>query len=177
MYYMIIAYLLAAILRCIVFHKREEKWYKGLIPFYNKYTLGKLCDNKVIGIINGILNFLTIGVFASLIILEYHMLMELPSVIEDASTFDVYQYISQTEMDFNNGLQVALGIVAALYFVSWVWLGYRFIKKNGDPVWWILVWILVPDLSYIYYSTHSKMYIPGTGMVKLKKVIINEQST
>lgn len=173
----IVLYLFATILRSIVFHKREEKWYKGFIPFYNKYTLGKLCDQKILGIITAVLNFLVVAIFTTLVILEYHIIMSMPAVIEDINNFDIYQYVTKFEIDFNNVLQVVIGVIAALYIVFWTWLSYKFIKKNGDPVWWLLVWIIVPDLGYLYSCTHNTVYIPGTGMVKYKKVVIDEQST
>ena len=40
---------LDTVLRCILFKEIGIKWWKGLIPLYNRYELGKTVEDKSLG--------------------------------------------------------------------------------------------------------------------------------
>lgn len=58
--YTIISYIFESIsIMCMSKNKGNKNSFIAWIPFYNKYVLGKIVDNKVIGGILGILTFLS----------------------------------------------------------------------------------------------------------------------
>lgn len=169
--------LICVVARCFIFYKREIKWWKSLIPGYNKYILGKLSDSKKLGIINAIVQPLfTIYFFVCFcyevwIIQTYAQLVKIPTdgvsqskiqvaVPEDVAHFAVYS---------KYGLLV-FGIIA---FISWCIMMILFTKVNRASYWWILLWAAIPVIPYCYFAARNSVYMNGK-YYKMQKIEISK---
>lgn len=158
------------IFRGILFNIRDEKWFKTLIPSYNKYILGKLCDSKILGIIVAISSSLTSLSIISYIALEAHIiqnyatLAEIPKNVNDLST--IYITIPKDYLDILSVLSWLVIIFAVIYLVTWILLTRQFTKKNDCSTWWLILWVICPVIPYTYFSVFNKtVYIPNVGLI------------
>ena len=170
MIFIFVAFIICIIARVKIFWDRQEKGWKALIPFYNKYVLGKIIDNKKIGIIVSIFEFLFIGIISLCIYIEYIILEKIPYTITDIDNFNLTDYVPQSLLTSNSIFKILLIIIAVLYFISWVILTYKFSDKQNSNTWWMLAWAIIPVVPYIHYAyIYKTVYIPNKGLIQFQK--------
>ena len=166
-YVLLFALFLCVIMRGIIFQARDEKWYKTLIPFYNKYILGKLCDKKIIGITVAVLSALTICAFIGTAIYEFDCIenyAEYATVTNNGKT-ELYVTLPEIQTNILNiSSYVTLGI-AFIYFAMWTWMMRDFSVKNGKSSWLLFAWAILPFTVYVYFAITPKVYIPDKGIL------------
>lgn len=161
----ILMWTIDALARCIIFKKRDIKWWKALIPGYNKYLLGKLSDNKRLGKINMILvpftiiYFLACFLFETWIIKSYSYQVIIPYQASQASQISVKvpDYIANVAI-YSKYALIILVVIAMVY---WTKLMYNFTKLHQKSNWLVLFWALCPPISYIYFAITKDTYING----------------
>ena len=153
------------IIRGVLFSKREEKWYKTLVPGYNRYTIGKLSDSKLVGLIAGISNALFILIFLIYLSLEAYLLENGMLVVQNDQIVGIAA--SDTMAFFMNYiLPYAWYAMALIAWLSWVILMRKFSIKQGASSWWMFAWAICPIAGYIYFAcVRNRMYIPEKGIV------------
>lgn len=158
------------IFRGLLFSARDEKWYKTLIPGYNKYILGKLCDAKKLGVIIGVISVLFVAALIAYASVEiyaiqnYATLAKIPENINEAST--IYITLPAMYIDILTGISYgALGL-AIIYLTLWIIITRKFSLKQDKTSWWMFGWIICPLIPYVYFSVVDKtVYIPNIGLV------------
>ena len=162
--------LACTIIRCVLFYKREQGWWKALVPFYNKRVLGNLCDSKKLGTIVSFISFIFYLTVFLAISIEFYILDSLNNITLseiEIETFNIYDYVSVEAISANSVSKLFLLGIAILYFIVWAILMRKFSEKNTSSTWWMLLWALVPIVPYVYFSFIKKeYYIPGQGVVK-----------
>ena len=165
------------IFRGLMFNARDEKWYKTLIPGYNKYVIGKLCDCKKLGIAIAVISCLLFVALISYFSIEiyairnYATLAKIPENVNEAST--VYVTLPAIYLDVLMGIAYASLGIAVIYLVLWTIMTRKFSLKQNKSSWWMFAWIICPLIPYVYFSVINKtVYIPGTGLVT--NVIVRE---
>lgn len=165
---LLILVVIYTILRAMIFYKREEKWWKSLIPGYNKYLLAKLCDCKKLGKYLAVISTLTSITF----ITKYAFELEITSAIYSftGNSDNIYDIISKQILDINEVLFYVLIISGCIYLILWLFIMRRFSEKNNTSTWWVIGW-LVPVIPYFYYALIcKKFYIPEIGVIEIQEV-------
>ena len=169
-----ICILLSIIFRAILFKKYKEKWWKALIPGYNKYIYGKLCDKKRLGKINAVLIplvkfyfYFCLGV-EFWIIENYATRVQIPynDEIQSKIILSVPESIKNISILTKNVL-IVLMIIALIF---WAIMMYHFTIKNKKPKWWIILWVFIPVIPIAYFAFNNTIYIDGK-VRKIKKEI------
>lgn len=173
--------LICIILRGVLFHKREVKWYKTLIPYYNKKIIGDLCDSKKLGILTAIASMIMYITFFISYGIELNIINSLSVISEvELENFNVLDYVSQDIMTANDISKIILLVFAIIYFLLWTILMRKFSYKNNSSTWFMLLWSICPVVAYIYFDFIKKeVYIPNEGLVTYiveKEKIINTKS-
>lgn len=168
--------IVALIFRGILFHAREEKWYKTLIPGYNKYILGKLSNSKKLGIASAVLNIITRVYFWIYLSLEIYMIKTYTkSVKVDNGESVLVLDIPQDWLTWMPILAYILIIIAFVTFVLYIIMMRKFSIINGKSSWWMFVWALCPLFGYIYFSVINKtIYIPNKGLCE-RSIVYNKR--
>lgn len=177
MVFVTILAIICAILRAVLFNQRGEKPWKALIPFYNKYILGRLCDAKKLGIITTIFCFLTHFSIIFTYYIEITMLSLIPAGT-DFSTAKVKDYIPDDLVTSYHTSQILMLIFMIIFILSWSIMMRQFSEKNNANTWWILGWAICPIVSYIYFTfINNYYYTVDKELVKyeVKKVNENEK--
>ena len=159
--------------RGIIFKNRDEKWYKTLVPIYNKYIIGKLSDSKKLGAFTGLFNFLThIMLLVSMgTIMNVYQNVEDLQLVYDELGNPAY-YTGKFDQSLINLSYVFLYITLGLTIISfllWVILTYKFSVKQKSSTWWMIIWGFIPTIAYFYYAlVYKKVYIPDVGLMEIK---------
>ena len=149
----------------MLFSKREEKWYKTLIPGYNRYTIGKLSDSKKVGLIAGISNVLFQIIFLLYLGLELQLLETGQLVVYEDKIVGIASSDTIATL-MNYVLPYAWYAMALIAWLSWVWMMRKFSIKQGSSSWWLFAWAICPIVGYIYFAcVRNRMYIPEKGIV------------
>lgn len=148
-------------LRGMLFHQREEKWYKTLIPGYNKYVLGKLTENKKLGLVAGISHAMFHILFLVYIVIVLVMMEEGTALIANG---EFYVLTNRTLLNVIQYVWLAFALIA---WVTWTWLMRNFSMKQKSSSWWMFMWAICPTLAYIYFVCIRKtVFIPSKGLVE-----------
>lgn len=175
MVFITIVTIICVILKAVLFNQRGEKAWKALIPFYNKYVLGRLGDAKKLGIINTIFCFLANAAIFFTYYIELVMLSLVP-VGTDFSTAKVKDYIPDDLVASYHASQVLMLIFVVIYFFSWALMMRQFSEKNNANTWWILGWAVCPIIGYIYFIfINNYFYTINKELVKYEVKTISEK--
>jgi len=173
----IVLWLVCVGCRIKLFVDRYEKGWKALVPFYNKYILGKTINEVKCGKLTALTNFLFITAFWICVGVEWAIWSSLPSEIVDIENFNINDYVSTSLLTSDVVCKVILLITAILYYVSWVILTYKFSDKQGTSTWWMVGWGICPLLPYIYYAfIYKPVYLPSKGLVEYQKIEVKIKS-
>lgn len=148
--------------RCVIFKKHDIKWWKGLIPVYNIYTIGKICDSKKLGIANAISQTVLFIVFFLCFGFEIYLISEYAMNVDD-QTFDQAYVVVVPENIANIAIvskYILVGI-AAITFGFWCLMMWQFIKVHKKSAWWILLWAIIPPIAYAAFALSNDVYING----------------
>ena len=157
--------IICTILRAVIFNQRGEKAWKSLIPFYNKYVLGKLCDSKKLGIITMVFSCLTYVITMISYSVELMMLSLIPSDTEFSMT-KIKEYIPNNLMTLNDTTKIMMIIFGVVFLFSWSLMMRKFSEKNNANTWWILGWAICPVVSYAYFCfIHPYFYTIDKNLV------------
>ena len=171
-----ILFIICVLLRIKLFTDRYEKGWKALIPFYNKYIIGRTINEKRWGKITALTNFIFISILFSCVGIEYAILTKLPNEITNVETFNLSDYVPNTLITGNTILKILLSVSGIIYFISWIVLTYRFSDKQNSTTWWMLGWGILPVVPYFYYAFINKtVFLAGKGLVEFQKTEVQIQ--
>lgn len=160
--------------RCFIFFQRDVSFWKALIPGYNKYVLGKLCNCKKLGIATAIFLLLLIGALIGIYNFEVW-------IVETYASNGVFvnpatgQLILDVPEHIANWLQVFKYVIiglAACSITAWSWLMLKFSQMHQKSNWWILLWALCPAIPYtmLAFSKQVAMYGKRYTVKKVESV-------
>lgn len=161
--------IICTVLRAVIFNQRGEKFWKALIPFYNKYILGKLSDAKKLGIITTIFSGLTYFITIFSYNVELMMLSTIPSGTDITK---IKEYIPDELMTLNDVTKAMMLIFGVILLFSWSLMMRQFSEKNNANTWWILGWAICPIISYIYF-----IFIHPYFYTKEKELVMYDTKT
>lgn len=175
--FVILCFLISIITRCILLKKHNIKWWKGLVPGYNKYLLGKISNKEKLGKINAILHpFFTIYLFACFvfemwILQEYSSQVLIPTNVEMDSK--IYLSVPDTIANIAIWSKYLLIVVGLVTLVVWCMMMWEFTKIHKRSAWWILLWFSIPAIPYCAFAMSNEVVIDGKRY-KYERVEINE---
>lgn len=138
--------LLDAILRCILFKEIGIKWWKGLIPLYNRYELGKAVEDKSLGIIFGTVTPIFYLYYSFCVAVELFIIKTFSvNVSESLDKMEVLVPKSVATLSVYS--KAWLLIFAVCMIALWIGLTFKFSKKYTKR-WHTLLW-LIPPVGYI----------------------------
>ena len=161
--YILISALVCLICRCFIFYKRDEKWQKAFIPGYNKYIIGKISNNKKLGIVNAImhpvlsLSFFFCFCFELWIIGNYSTSATVPTNTNDASMFQVM--IPENIANIAIYSKYFLIAMALITIVAWSMMMWKFTLLNKRSPWFIILWVFVPAIPYMIFAISNTVCI------------------
>lgn len=168
MWYLIIL-AICVVLRGILFVQRGEKFLLTIVPWYNKYVIGRLCEQKKLGIATAISSALFYLILFGNTVIEYLIIDSVSGLTidtEDPSSINLSEYVPKELLNYNEIIKAAVFISAILYFVLWVILMYKFTVMNDASTWWFIVWGIAPIISYIYFTAvYHTYYTPKEGLI------------
>lgn len=154
------------ICRIILFVKRDVKWWKAVIPGYNKIVMGTMIQKRKLGILNCIFHTLLHLCFVFSIGFELWVLQEYTTEVAVNETQSIVQvlvpvYIAQISK-WSTYLLIALAIGA---LVVWCIMMWKFTMYEKCSPWWILLWACVPIIPYVYFAYKNTVVINGDKYV------------
>lgn len=162
-----IAIIVCVVDRMIIFHQRDIKWWEALIPFRNKYIYGKLCNQKLIGVITALASVAWTAMLV--VIYEYETYLINRYYAGVYSMDQLILEVPEQETVVINILRIIVMVVAAIYMTSWTYMMYKFSAMHGKSPKWILGWAIAPVffLTYIALDKNIAMYGKKYVMVRL----------
>lgn len=170
-----IFYLICIIARGMFFHKSKDKWYKTFIPVYNIYTLGKLNNQKKLGLATGIVltftNLFFVFCFAyELWILEnYTTNIQIPQALQQQGIINVA--VPENVANVAIYSKYILLAVATLSIMLWSILLWKFLIYQKSNYWWIILWVMIPVIPYVYFGVIRKKIVIDNKMYVFEKQI------
>ena len=168
------------IFQCIILNRHQEKWWKGLIPGYNKYMLGKICEHKKIGLVNAILVPLTHACFIACyfyevwIIKNYAVQVKIPLSDTEAST-QIQVIVPQNVANIAIYSKYALMVLVFATLIFFGILMWFFTVKHQKSRWWVILWAFLPVIPFGYFAFTKTVYINGE-ILHIKKVMKYERT-
>lgn len=167
---------ICTICRCIIFKKRDVKWYYSFIPGLNKYKLGMLVGSKKLALFNAFMHpFLSLYFFFCFayelwIIMNYSTNIQVPY---DGITDSVIQVEVPTSVaNIAIWSKYFLILFAIITMIVWCMMMWKFtIQHNRNP-WWILLWAIIPVIPYIYFANISDVVSIDGKRYSIQKVEI-----
>ena len=166
--------ILAFIFECIVFQKHKEKWWKALIPGYNKYLLGKMCDSPKLGKINAVMipfakiYFFTCYCFEMWLVRNYATQVKIPYDTTQTSQIEVVVPKAIANMAIWSKYILIVVIVVTVFL--WAKMMWNFTLKHEKTGWWVMLWVFSPVIPFGYFALTKSVYVDGK-LYKIKKVI------
>ena len=180
MEFILLCMFISIIARCILINKHDIKWWKGLIPGYNKYILGKISNKKKLGIINAILHPILFIYFIACFIFEVWIMREYSSqvIIPTNANMDSKVYLSVPDNIANIALYSKYGLIllSIVTMIVWCMMMWEFTKIHKRSPWWILLWFSIPVIPYCAFAMSNEVVIDGKRY-KYQKVEINESKS
>ena len=153
--------IICAISRCVIFKKRDVRWWQGIIPFYSVYKMGKICNAKKLGLINAISQAVLAIYFFFCFGFELYLVSEYTMNI-DAQTFtQAYVVVPENIANIAIWSKYILVAMTAIAFGFWCMLSWQIIKVHQKNSWWILIWAIIPTISYAALAVSNDVYIDG----------------
>ena len=175
----LISTVICAICRCIMFKKRDIKWYKALIPGVNKYLIGKIAGLKKLAVANGIattvfwLYFYACFGYELWIIQNYAVGVQTPYDASQGSMIQVA--VPKNIANIAIWSKYILIAVALITLILWCMMMWKFTLKHKRSPWWILLWASIPVIPYIYFSCISDVVSIDGKRYIIKKVEIKDE--
>lgn len=162
-----IASIVCIVDRAIIFQQRDIKWWETLVPFRNKYLFGKLCNQKIAGVIVAIANFLWTVMLGIIYLFERYL-----ETTYYAGMYSSTQYILEVPAQETfrlNVIRIAVMVIAGIYMASYCYVMYKFSAMHGKSSKWIIGWAIAPVffLTYFALSKNVSMYGKNYVMVRL----------
>lgn len=162
---LLISIVIGAICRCIIFKKRDTKWWLALVPIVSKYKFGELSNSKRLGILNAVASpifnslFIFCFGFELWMIQNYSAYIQVPTNIE----LDSQIIISAPEYISNIAIYSKYVLIAAGIFnwVVWCMMTWKFTMIHKKSPWWILLWATATPIPYIYFAATPSVVING----------------
>ena len=163
--------LFCVIAKCVLFAQRGISWWKGLIPFYSTYILGKTVDKKKLGLITA----LSTLVWFILVTVLYFYEIDLIATYYDTLQDNYLLVPEGTVLTITILRYITVGITLAS-FVLWEMLTYQFTKKHLDKKWKVVLmqigWGVFPLIPYLYFICCKVIY--KDGKLVEKKIVYND---
>lgn len=152
---------ICAICRCVIFQKRDCRWWQGLIPIYSIYKFGKIHNARKLGIANAIIQPILYAVFFLCFAYEIYLLQNFSINVADGDFTQAFVIVPEQEATIAMISKYVLLAVAAVAFILWCLLAWKIIKVHERSAWWILLWGIIPVIPYIVYAVSNDVYIDG----------------
>lgn len=161
----LICLVICIVARAIIFNRSGIKWWKSLIPMYNKYLLGKMTGHKLLGIINAFwLPFMyAMSVFFMIMNIQLAAQYDPNFKILADGTFVMSQSVEVPDNVAHWVLAVNYIYIAivALAVILWDMLMWQLIKYEDKNPWWIVMWTLCPAIAYTAFAFSSVWTVNG----------------
>lgn len=170
----IICMFISALARCVMFQKRDVKWWKALIPCYNKVILGKMSNSKKIGIINAIMLPVLYIYFLACFGYELWIMENYTQWVrtDPTATNDSLVQVVVPKEVANTAIYskyVLIGL-AAIALICWIIFAIKYVKANKLSYWWMLWWVIVPVVPYCYFAISNKRIVINGKSYEMKRV-------
>ena len=166
--------IICAVSRCIIFKKRDVKWWKGLIPAYNTYTMGKICDSKKLGLINAIIQTILFIYFFFCFGFELYLISEYAMNVNLETYQQAYVVVPENIANIAIASKYILVGISAIAFGFWCLMMWQFIKVHKKNAWWIIVWAIIPAIAYAAFAISNDVYINGQLYTSERVIATNE---
>lgn len=166
--------IICIVLRCFIFHQRNITWWKGLIPVYNKYIFGKLCNQKRLGYASAISIFAWWCTLIGVMCYEIHIMTDFGSMI-DPTSGRIYVQVPdsvKTNMQFLKYFVICVTLIA---LVMWTWTMTKFSKMHDKPMYWAILWAVLPVIPLCSIAFSDTIYMNNTKYT-VKRVIDDGRS-
>lgn len=147
-------FIVDTILRGILFNEIGIKWWKAIIPLYNKFVLGKEVEDSSLGLILAILTpiFYTYYIFCLGVEMFILRTYSTQATIGDTTKLEVLVPKSVATLSLYTKYWLLVFIVGMV--ALWLGLMYKFSKKYTKK-WSTILWI-IPPIGYLYSILHLK---------------------
>ena len=166
---MLIASIICIGARCVIFKQRDVRWWKALIPAYNKYILGKLANQKKLGIFNAIAQPILYSLLFVAYFYELWIMNNFQVNLYDANRIIVE--IPDSARIIILTLRYSVIILAAITIFVWSFMMYKFSSMHGKSSWWIIMWAICPAVGFSYFALSDDVYIDNKHY-RLKKELV-----
>lgn len=172
--FVLICLLICFITKCIIFNKNDISWWKGLIPGYSIYILGKIGNVKKIKIVNAILlplaylYFIACYIFELWIIRNYSVLVRVPN--GDTYSSDIRVEVPSWVANLSLTSKYILIGIFLVSIICWSIMMYKFTKYHRRTTWWIVAWAIIPAIPYSYFAISNRIMVDGKP-ARIEKVI------
>lgn len=171
--------LVCAICRYVIFKKRDIRGRNAFVPWYNKYLLGKSIGQERLGKIVASAILVTKLFFALCfgyelwIIQNYAQVVQIPhdGVTDSQIEVLVPDDIAQISV-YSKYVLLAFAFVTV---VLWSMLMWKFTMAHKRNPWWIVLWTVIPTISYIAFAVSPEAVINGKRYTT-KRVEIDESA-
>ena len=156
---------------CIIFSQRDEKWWKALIPGYNRYVFGKLCNSKKLGVLSGIMKIVWNIVLMFIYGFELWIAQTYTMSLYDANKL-IFE-VPASVKDWITILRIVMIVVAAIYMFVWSYLMNKFSQMHGKSSWWIALWAICPVIPLHYFALSKNIAMYGNSF-NLERVPVHK---
>ena len=160
------------VLRCFIFKQRDIKWWKALIPGYNKYLFGKSCNQKKLGIAAATA---IVAWYAILLVTFIYEMWVFRKYAANASVSEFGQLMVTVPESVKNTLEAFRYIVTSVTLVAivfWSWMMLKFSEMHGKPKYWVVFWAVCPVIPLAIIALGNTIAVDGKSY-KLEKVPAN----
>lgn len=157
------------VVTCVIFQQRDEKWWYALIPGYNKYIFGKLCNQKKVGTVLAVANLLWDILLVYLVYFEYQLSANYYAGMYDATTM-ILNVPEEMKIQIDV-LRIIIMVIAAVYMATWTYVMYKFSAMHGKSPKWVFGWAIAPVFLLCYFALSNKVAMYGKMYVLEKKEI------
>ena len=173
--FILICFIVCIITKCIIFSKNNIRWWKGLIPAYNIYILGKIGNTKKIKWINAILLPFTYVYFIGCYIFELWIIRNYSVLVRVNNSGGMYSSDVRVEVptwvaNVSLTTKYILIFLALFAVICWCIMMYKFTKYHKKSTWWILAWAIIPAIPYSYFAVVNTIVVDGK-LARIEKVI------
>ena len=176
--FVFICLIICTICKCLMFKRRNIRWWYAIIPGLDKYTIGKLVQNKKLAIANCIsylvymIVYITNFFYNIWIIANYSVDAKIPEDIQEQSVVNVA--LPKNIATSIYVINYAIIIIGLITLILWCMMMWKFTVMHKKNTWWILLWALMPVIPYIYFTASSDFVSKDGKLYTLKKVEITE---
>lgn len=146
--------------RCVICQQRDITWWKAIVPGYNKYLLGKLCNHKKLGVACGFLEVIWSCVIAGVYVYEVWLYQTYATGYANTNG----QIILAVPEDIKSTfiiLRILVIVIAASYLFVWSVMMWKFSNMHQKSNKWLILWTVVPVIPLCYFALSKRVAMYG----------------